>query len=565
VSGPSSGRRHYGVGVSPGAAVGPVVRMRPRVRPPRHEPAATDVGAAAQRVREVLASVATTIEERALGAADTAHEILEATAMMARDPGLATAVEAHLAAGAGPATALDEAVEEYCATFTAAGGYLAERVTDLRDVCDRAIARLLGLPDPGLPGLAEPCVLVAYDLAPAETAGLDPDRVLAIITEAGGALSHTAVLAAQLGIPAVVQLSTAADLADGTTVAVDGASGLVVIDPDPAYRAELADRDERRAKALAASSGPGRTSDGQPVALMVNIGTVQDAVAAAAQDVEGVGLFRTELLFLATDTPPTLQAQTETYTQVFTPFAGRSVVVRTLDAGADKPLTFADLGPEANPALGRRGLRLSALRPDLLDTQLAALARAARASGADVRVMAPMVATAEEAAWFARRVRENGLPSVGVMIEVPAAALRARHVLAEVDFASIGTNDLAQYTLAADRGQGDLATLLDPWQPAVLDLVATACEGAREAGRPIGVCGEAAGDPLLALVLTGLGALSLSMAPPKVPAVRLALSLHDLATCTRMAGLAREAVTPEQGREAVAALAHADLLALLQA
>ena len=203
-----------------------------------------------------------------------------------------------------------------------------------------------------------------------------------------------------------------------------------------------------------------------------------------------------------------------------------------------------------------RGLRLSAERPDLLDTQLTALATAARATGSDVRVMAPMVATAEEAAWFARRVHENGLPTVGVMIEVPAAALRARHVLAEVDFASIGTNDLAQYTLAADRTQGELATLLDPWQPALLDLVAAACGGGRDAGKPIGVCGEAAADPLLALVLTGLGVNSLSMAATRVPAVRAALSLHDLPTCAAMAEAARAARSPQDARDAVLGLAH---------
>jgi len=170
--------------------------------------------------------------------------------------------------------------------------------------------------------------------------------------------------------------------------------------------------------------------------------------------------------------------------------------------------------------------------------------------------MAPMVATPEEAAWFARRVRENGLPSVGVMIEVPAAALRARHVLEEVDFGSLGTNDLAQYTMAADRMQGELATLLDPWQPAVLDLVAAACEGGRDTGKPIGVCGEAAADPLLALVLTGLGVNSLSMAPTRVRAVRAALSLHDLRTCTAMAAAARAARSPQDARAAVLGLAN---------
>jgi phosphotransferase system enzyme I (PtsI) len=212
--------------------------------------------------------------------------------------------------------------------------------------------------------------------------------------------------------------------------------------------------------------------------------------------------------------------QADIYRKVFAPFGERRVVVRTLDAGADKPLAFADLGPEENPALGRRGLRLSAERPDLLDAQLEALAVAARDTGADVRVMAPMVATVEEAAWFARRVRENGLPKAGVMIEVPGAALRAEHVLGEVDFGSLGTNDLAQYTMAADRMRGELSDLLDPWQPAVLDVVAVACEGAQRAGVPIGVCGESAGDPLLALVLVGLGVSELSMNGSSIPLVK---------------------------------------------
>jgi phosphotransferase system enzyme I (PtsI) len=245
------------------------------------------------------------------------------------------------------------------------------------------------------------------------------------------------------------------------------------------------------------------------------------------------------------------------------PFGDRRVVVRTLDAGADKPLAFADLGPEENPALGRRGLRLSAERPELLDAQLEALAIAARDTGADVRVMAPMVATVEEAAWFARRVRENGLPKAGVMIEVPGAALRARHVLGEVEFGSLGTNDLAQYTMAADRMQGELSDLLDPWQPAVLDVVALASEGAAAAGRPIGVCGESAGDPLLALVLVGLGVSSLSMAPSKVPIVRLALSVHTLAECQGLAAAARGARTAYEALQVVRDRANAELTDLL--
>jgi phosphoenolpyruvate-protein phosphotransferase (PTS system enzyme I) len=553
----------HGIGVSPGIAVGPVVQVRPPVRPPAQEPASADPAAAGQLIRGVLESVAATLDDLAGRADPTAQQILTATAMMARDPGLAAAADKHLASGRGPATALDAAAEEYCTAFSAAGGYLAERVTDLRDVRDRAVARLLGVQDPGVPELTAPCVIVAHDLAPAETASLRPNLVLAIVTESGGPTSHTAILAAQMGIPAVVQLPRAVSIAVGTVLAVDGATGEVFVDPDRDTQADLVRRSERRAHALGAASGPGATSDGHPVALLANIGTAEDAERAGVLDVEGVGLFRTEFLFLDKETAPSLEEQVTVYTRVFEAFGSRRVVVRTLDAGADKPLAFADLGPEENPALGRRGLRLSAERPELLDTQLTALGTAAGATGADVRVMAPMVATAEEAAWFARRVREHGLDVVGVMIEVPAAALRSRHVLAEVDFASIGTNDLAQYTLAADRMQGELATLLDPWQPAVLDLVAFACDGGRETGKPIGVCGEAAADPLLALVLTGLGVSSLSMAPTRVPAVRAALRMHDLRTCTAMAAAARAARSPQDARDAALALADgliADLI-----
>jgi phosphoenolpyruvate-protein phosphotransferase (PTS system enzyme I) len=545
----------HGIGVSPGIAVGPGVQVRPPVRPPEQEPAASDPVAAGQQIRRVLESVAGTLDDLAGRADPTAQQILTATAMMARDPGLAAAADKHLNGGSGPATAVDAATEEYCDMFSAAGGYLAERVTDLRDVRDRAVARLLGVQDPGVPELTEPCVIVAHDLAPAETASLRRDMVLAIVTESGGPTSHTAILAAQMGIPAVVQLPRAVAIAVGTLLAVDGSTGEVFVDPDPATRADLVHRGERRANALGAATGPGSTSDGHPVALLANIGTADDAERAGALDVEGVGLFRTEFLFLDRETAPSMEEQVAVYTRVFEAFGSRRVVVRTLDAGADKPLAFADLGPEDNPALGRRGLRLSAERPELLDTQLTALGTAAGSTGADVRVMAPMVATAEEAAWFARRVLEHGLPVVGVMIEVPAAALRSRHILAEVDFASIGTNDLAQYTLAADRTQGELATLLDPWQPAVLDLIAATCDGGRDTGKHIGVCGEAAADPLLALVLTGLGVSSLSMAPTRVPAVRAALRIHDLRTCTAMAAAARAARSPQDARDAVLALA----------
>ena len=331
-----------GIGVSPGAAVGPVVQVRGPVRPPDNEPAAADPAAEHVRIKEAFESVARTLEERAALADETAQQILTATALIARDKGLQKAIGKELAAGKGPTTAVTAAVQTYAAQFEALGGYFAERVTDLKDVRNRAVARLLGQEDPGVPEFDVPSVIVAHDLAPAETATLNPTMVRAIITEAGGRTSHTAILAAQMGIPAVVQLAGATSIAAGTIVAVDGDSGEVTIDPSAEYQRDIVGKRERRRAALAGSAGPGRTKDGYPVMLLANIGGVEDAVSAASQDVEGVGLFRTEFVFLSRDTAPTLAEQTEIYTKVFEPFGSRRVVVRTLDAGADKPLAFAD-------------------------------------------------------------------------------------------------------------------------------------------------------------------------------------------------------------------------------
>lgn len=558
-----SGDTRTGVGVSAGSVAGPVVQVAPPVRPPANEPAPADAGAAVDMILTAFAAVAADLDARAAAADEHAAPILKATALIARDKQLAKEAGKQVGNGLGPATAIAAAVETYAAQFEALGGYFAERVTDLRDVGSRAVAAVLGLPTPGVPPLTEPSVIVADDLAPAETAALDRALVLAIVTEAGGRTSHTAILAAQMGIPAVVQVPDATQIPEGTTVAVDGDAGEVTIDPDMDLIEAQRERRERRAAALAEVSGPGTTADGHPIALLANIGGVADAVAAGSQDLEGVGLFRTEFVYLSATTMPSVEEQADVYRAVLAPFDGRRVVVRTLDAGADKPLAFANLGEEDNPALGRRGLRLCQAMPELIDSQLEALALAAKDTGADVKVMAPMVATAQEAAWFASRVKAAGLPSAGVMIEVPAAALRSRHVLAEVDFGSLGTNDLAQYTMAADRMQGELSDLLDPWQPAVLDLIAAACDGAAAASVPMGVCGESAGDPYLALVLAGLGVASLSMAPSKVPAVKLALSMHSLEQCRQLATLAREAGSAEQAREAVRSAASTALSDIL--
>ena len=552
-----------GIGVSAGVAVGPLVIVSPPPSPPSNETPTTDAAAASQQVRDTLKAVADGLLAKAAGADAHAKPILEAGAMMAGDPGLAGAIDTQLQSGKGITTAVSAAVDEYCAMFESLGGYMAERVTDLKDVRDRTVARLLGQAEPGVPTLTTPSILAAHDLAPAETATLSTETCLGIITSAGGPTSHTAILAAQLGIPAIVQAAGILDVPLGTTVALDGGVGEIIVDPSEEEQQLLQDRRARRERALAAGSGRGMTKDGHPIQLLANIGTAADARKAAVQDVEGVGLFRSEFLFLDRDTAPTVEEQTATYTEVFEAFGDRKVVIRTLDAGADKPLAFADLGHEENPALGRRGIRLGAVRTDLLDDQLQALANAQKATGANLWVMAPMIATRQEAAWFAERVRARGLPKVGVMIEVPAAALRSFDVLSEVDFASLGTNDLGQYTMAADRMQGELSALLDIWQPALLDIIFYACDGGAKTGHPVGVCGESGGDPLMALVLAGLGVQSLSMAPSKVRAVRTALSLHDLSQCQQMAAAARASIGPQEARAVVLSMADPILNDLL--
>ncbi|HEY6796667.1 MAG TPA: phosphoenolpyruvate--protein phosphotransferase [Kineosporiaceae bacterium] len=552
-----------GLGVSPGTAVGPVARLGLPPVPPADEQPGPDPAAEADRVAAALEQVAVSLAERAALASGDAVAVLEATAMMARDPGLLSTVRAQLDAGRPTAASLDAAIEGFCDILAASGGYLAERVADLRDVRNRALAVLLDEPMPGIPHPGHPFVLVAHDLSPADTAALDPREVLALVTEAGGPTSHTAILAKGLGVPAVVRCARARDLTDGSPVVVDGSSGLVVLDPDERTLAQGRARAEARAMLAASGSGPGTTADGTSIALLVNIATADDARRACQVDSEGVGLFRTEGLYLGRQTAPTVEEQEAGYREVFAAFTGRRIVVRTLDAGADKPLAFVDLGTEENPALGVRGLRVGRRHPQVLAGQLEALGRAAAATGADVRVMAPMVSTPAEARAFVAEARTHGLAIAGAMIEVPAAALRADQLLAEVDFVSIGTNDLAQYTFAADRMQGELADLLDPWQPALLDLIASVGAAGQGTATPVGVCGEAAGDPLLACVLVGLGVRSLSMAPGLIAAVRLVVGAHSLAQCVQLAAAARTASDAVAARAAARALAEQKVLELL--
>ena len=549
-----------GTPVVPGIAHGPVLLARTEVSQAAidaFDGSALSEDAALARYDEVAAAVSEGFAAKAERASGAAAEVLTASAGLARDKGLRSAVLKQLKAGDDLLTAVQAAVESFVSVFTGMGGLMAERVTDLRDIERRMVARVVGEPEPGVPVPEEPCVLVAADLAPADTAGLDPERVLALVTERGGPTSHTAIIARQLGIPCVVGTAGALAVPSGSRLLVDGTTGIVEIDPDEeqAARRVASDREERAA--LESWAGPGRTADGKPVRILANVADGDSARSAVEAPVEGVGLFRTELSFLNAQDEPSVDDQAAVYGAVLDAFHGagpgdrdRYVVVRTLDAGSDKPLAFANLVDEENPALGVRGLRLAFDNPGLMEHQLDAIAQAAQDSGTETWVMAPMVATVAEAAEFAGQVHQRGLKA-GVMIEVPSAALLAHRMLEVVDFLSIGTNDLTQYTMAADRMATDLAHLTDAWQPAVLQLIAITAEAGKQAGKSVGVCGEAAADPQLACALVGMGITSLSMAAAAVRPVGARLGAVTSEQCEDAAEAALAASDPMAAREAV--------------
>lgn len=542
-----------GVGVSHGVAIGPVRHMgTAALVPPAEQLPAEQAPREQARARQAMEAVAADLNARGHLAGGEAQAVLEAQALMARDPELVADVRRRIAVGSSAARAVHDAVSAYRALLAAAGEYMAGRVADLDDVRDRIVARLLGVPMPGVPDSDEPYVLFARDLAPADTALLDPSLVLGFVTEEGGPTSHSAILARAMGVPAVVALPGATSLEEDVIVAVDGSTGDVLVEPSAERQAELRRLADERRAALAAASGPGVTSDGHRVPLLANIGGPADVAAAVTAGAEGVGLFRTEFLFL--DDPakaPSEERQVAAYRAVLEAFPEGRVVVRVLDAGADKPLDFLTPASEPNPALGVRGLRALLDHPEVLGTQLRALARAAEGLPVHLEVMAPMVADRLDARAFADACRAAGLSAtVGAMVEIPSAALRARSILQEVEFLSLGTNDLAQYTFAADRQVGAVARLQDPWQPALLDLVAMAAEAARAGGQGCGVCGEAAADPMLACVFAGLGVTSLSMGASAIPLVRTSLARHTLAQCERAAAAARAADTAEEARAA---------------
>ena len=539
----------HGVGVGRGIAVGPILRMPDPLPEPVAGPHAGDPAAEYAQVEKSLAAVAEELAAKGAKAGGEAQAVLEAASMMAQDPTLTAGVRARIDSGTSGERAVFEAFASFQEQLTAMGGYMAERASDLADVSQRIIAHLRGVPAPGVPTSDKPFILVAPDLAPADTALLELDKVLALITRDGGPTSHTAILARSKSIVAVVGVTGALDLTDGTLVIADAATGVIVSDPTPTAIAAAEARIVERAALAVAPITDGALADGTRIPLLANLGSPKDAEAAVALGAEGVGLFRTEFLFLDSTTAPTVAEQARQYIDLLQHFPGKKVVVRALDAGADKPLSFLNAAHEENPALGLRGLRALRANQQILADQLQALVNAQAATTADLWVMAPMVSDAEETTWFVDYGKKLGLKTVGVMAEVPSLAVVADQVAEVSDFVSIGTNDLTQYTLAADRMLGSVASYQDPWHPAVLRLVKMLGDAGAAAGKPVGVCGEAAADPKLAVVLVGLGCTTLSMTPAALADVRAELRTVTLKEAQARAARALAATTAADARD----------------
>jgi phosphocarrier protein FPr len=544
---------------SPGIAIGPVRRLTTAPVSVRDVPAG-EPAAEWRHIVESLAAVRREIEQvrvlttRDAGAAEAS--IFDAHLSLLADAEMLAGVKARINAGAGAIAAwagcLTDVERQWAALPDA---YLRQRAEDVRAVSDQVLRALTG--EPARQAMAEG-VLVARDLTPAETAGLDADLVTGIVLAQGSPTSHAAILARARNIPGVVAAGyNVLNVPEGTTIILDGSSGELHVDPSPElleeFRQRAAALAQRQAEQLALAAQPAESRDGSLVIVAANLGSVADARTAVAAGADGAGLVRTEFLFLGRDSAPNVEEQQAEYDAIAGAMAGRRVTLRTLDVGGDKPVAYLPMPVEANPFLGRRGIRLSLDHRELLRDQLVAICRTARRFPASV--MFPMVSTLAELRE-ARQILMDaagsagfaGLPEnlrVGIMVEVPAAALKIETFLPHVDFVSIGTNDLSQYTLAAERGNGSVAALSDALDPAVLQLVQHVCRAAD--GRvTVSVCGEAASDELSIPVLVGLGVRELSVSPNAVPRVKASIRQLDVSRCNEVA---RRAVTLDSAEE----------------
>jgi phosphoenolpyruvate-protein phosphotransferase len=523
-------RELIGHAAAPGVAHGPALLVGATEWPPL-EVGAHEVGAALDQVADEL-------ETSAHEAGGDLGAILLADAAIARDPQLRYAIADALASA--PAdVAIPRAFADTAKQLRSLGGILAERAADLEAIERRLRDRLLGQ----RPSAPLGAVIVATDLGPPDLAALASSSPRGLVLGGGSPTAHVAILARSMGIPAVTGARGIDTVQPGELVLVDGDDGRVVVDPS---EDDLVAHDRRGA----ARAPRGAAGAGVSVALAANVASRRDAEAGSAVGAEGIGLLRTEFLFLGRSGPPSLDEQVTTYRELLDPFAGARCIVRTLDVGSDKPLAYLPLPSAANPALGVRGWRAWPLATELLETQLAAIARAGREARVRLAVMAPMVTSVAEARAAVAAIRAAGIEEAGVMVEVPALALMGRELASAVDFVSLGTNDLAQYLFAADREDAAVAALADPFSPALARLIATLVADLG-AAIPIGVCGEMAGDPLAAVVLAGLGVTSLSMTPTLLPRVRERLGATTAEQARRCARAVLAAADAAQARAAM--------------
>lgn len=561
---PSATTRDRALPASPGIGIGPSWTLAAPAVPVLDESVAP-AGDPATEWRRIRGAVAAVRRETVQTRARTARELGESEAgvfdahlMLLDDAELLDDVRCRVEGGTAAPHAWSEVMRAIAARLDALpDDYQRARAADVRALRDQVLLALLGR---SAAVEARPGVLVAADLTPAQAAALDRTVVTGIVLGSGSPTAHSAILARSRGIPAVVGAGAAAlAIPDGTTIALDGDTGRLVIDPDPdtlvEFKTRAADRERRLDEALRAAHRPAVTRDGTEVHVAANVGSVADAAAAVGHGADLAGLIRTEFLFLGRDTAPSVEEQEATYRSVAAALDGRRAVIRTMDVGGDKPLSYVEQPAEANPFLGVRGLRLALARPELLRDQLRAVCRVA--ADHPVSVMFPMVSQLDELLAARRLIDEaaaadgrtvpDGL-EVGIMIEVPAAALKAASFVPYVDFFSIGTNDLTQYALAAERGNDAVAALADPLDPGVLQLVDRVCRAASGSGVRVAVCGEVAADPVATPFLLGLGVAELSVAPHTVPIVKQAVRAVDLSASRELAARALALTDPDAVR-----------------